>query len=296
MLAPSEVWASLLYENGCLAIPRCDNRVVSHLSFCPLSQKGTIMEIKRIINGYLECDGTIVHVTSMDDIKSFVAQYGKTLSDISESELDKLTKHIASMEDDKLTKDDCGVEYSSNPLVLHNASTVVNYKIKEGTIAIANGAFAYPHDRGWRKNEFTKSISMPDTVIAIGDNAFRYCGCLDILELSERLLKIGDSAFFDCRIKTIKLPETLKYLGAETFTRCPLSEVVIPASVIKIGSHLFRGCQELTTVTFKGVPKSIGSGIFDGCVKLQSVQVPKGGKAHFEKELFPIKSDNIVEY
>ena len=49
-------------------------------------------DCKRIIQGYLECDGSIVRISSLEDIKDFLSKYGKAISEISESELDELTK------------------------------------------------------------------------------------------------------------------------------------------------------------------------------------------------------------
>lgn len=92
MLAPFEVWASLLYGYRCLAIPRCNNRVVSHLSFCPLSQKDNKMEIdakKKLqfldLYSMVMADG-IVHPKEMETLYRIgIEDYGLTEEEITNS-------------------------------------------------------------------------------------------------------------------------------------------------------------------------------------------------------------------
>ena len=135
---------------------------------------------ERKIQGYLECDGSIVRISSLDDIKNFITKYGKTVNEISDLELEELTNQKYNAND--CITDDCGVTYKNNPLVLlfkPYRRDIENYKIKEGTVAIANRVFI---GGTWLKN-----ILFPDSVIAI-----------------------GESAFYRCRIGQLKLPASLR--------------------------------------------------------------------------------------
>ena len=86
---------------------------------------------ERKIQGYLECDGSIVRISSLEDIKNFITKYGKTVNEISDLELEELTNRDHDAND--CIKDDCGVTYKNNPLVLLSSpgDAIKNYKIKE---------------------------------------------------------------------------------------------------------------------------------------------------------------------
>ena len=143
---------------------------------------------ERKIQGYLECNGSIVRISSLEDIKNFITKYGKTVNEISDLELEELTNQKYNAND--CITDDCGVTYKNNPLVLlfkPYRRDIENYKIKEGTVAITNEAF-YSNDI----RISLKNILIPDSVIAI-----------------------GESAFYRCRIGQLKLPASLRYIGAE---------------------------------------------------------------------------------
>ena len=71
---------------------------------------------ERKIQGYLECDGSIVRISSLEDIKNFITKYGKTVNEISDLELEELTNQEYNAND--CITDDCGVTYKNNPLVL----------------------------------------------------------------------------------------------------------------------------------------------------------------------------------
>ena len=158
---------------------------------------------ERKIQGYLECDGSIVRISSLEDIKNFITKYGKTVNEISDLELEELTNQKYNAND--CITDDCGVTYKNNPLVLlfkPYRRDIENYKIKEGTVAITNEAF-YSNDI----RISLKNILIPDSVIAI-----------------------GESAFYRCRIGQLKLPASLRYIGRYAFR---LSKIK-PKSVIRI--------------------------------------------------------------
>jgi hypothetical protein len=241
------------------------------------------MEKKKQFQGYLECDGAIVKISSFEDIESFICRFGKTINDISELDIDKLLN-----KDGETIIDDCGVCYITNPLILKRGSLIESYKIKEGTLVVSNNAFSF-------NDGILKSIFIPDTVIGIGHSAFLNQS-LSNLRLSEILIKIGDYAFRNCsNLSSVSLPSTLMYIGKEAFYNCSITHIVIPNSVVTIGAHAFSENMLLNQVYFEGVPKEISSGIFDKCKSLKKIIVPSGTKDYFEKELFPMEHDIIIE-
>lgn len=225
---------------------------------------------ERKIQGYLECDGSIVRISSLEDIKNFITKYGKTVNEISDLELEELTNQKYNASD--CITDDCGVTYKNNPLVLlfkPYRRDIENYKIKEGTVAIVNGAFS-PHTK-WGRAQL-KNILIPDSVIAIGKKAFSVC-----------------------RIGQLKLPDSLRYIGSYAFRVNEIKSISFPKNIQRIGSYAFARCNQLERIEFNGLPVSIGSEVFSGCTALKEIVIPQGSSDFFEKELFPISRELFVE-
>lgn len=224
---------------------------------------------ERKIQGYLECDGSIVRISSLEDIKNFITKYGKTVNEISDLELEELTNRDHNVND--CITDDCGVTYKNNPLVLLSKPyrrDIENYKIKEGTVAIAHYAFGAP--KGERT--LSKNVQIPDSVIAI-----------------------GKLAFCNCCIEQLKLPDSLKYIGSYAFHQNEIKSISFPKNIQKIGSYAFAKCRQLERIEFNCLPKSIGSEVFSGCKALKEIVIPQGSSDFFEKELFPISRELFIE-
>lgn len=249
------------------------------------------------VQGYLEAGGFITKVSSMEDIKNFIARCGRSMNEITEAELDQATNFITSGTGFLYDyMDDCGVCYKTNPIICLNGKSVVSnhmnsYKILDRTVAINKDAF-YEHDNKDR----LQNIYMPNTVIIIGCFAFygRYKLCN--IRWSKSLQKIGDYAFYGCSsLKNLSTFPILKYIGRHAFGNSGLETISIPASTIKIGSCAFKDCQALTSVTFEGIPTTIGSDIFDGCISLNNINVPHGYRDYFVKALYPLNKEIIKE-
>lgn len=78
-----------------------------------------------------------------------------------------------------------------------------------------------------------------------GENGFKN---LVAIVLPETVVKIGNNAFRDCILLTeINLPEKTEEIGSYVFANCEsLTLIVIPKSVLKIGENVFEGCTKIT--------------------------------------------------
>ena len=223
---------------------------------------------ERKIQGYLECDGSIVRISSLEDIKNFITKYGKTVNEISDLELEELTNQEYNAND--CITDDCRVTYKNDPLVLFSkiyGLEIENYKIKERTVDLATKLF-----RCSDKEVPLKNVLIPDSVIAI-----------------------GDYAFFNCNIGQLKLPDSLKHIGTLAFYWNKIKSISFPKNILSIGDSAFCECKELERIEFNGLPMSIGSEVFSGCTALKEIVIPQGSSDFFEKELFPISRELFVE-
>ena len=98
-----------------------------------------------------------------------------------------------------------------------------------------------------------KSLSLPNTVTAIGDHAFESCYSMKAV-LPESVTEIGKYAFRDCRAlnnDTLKGCVALTVLGENAFYRCTgISSVTLPATLVS-STNAFLGCT-LETLVFEG--------------------------------------------
>jgi len=122
------------------------------------------------------------------------------------------------------------------------------------------------------------SVTVPDSVTVIGDNAFFGCDSLQTVILPDSVTVIGDGAFSGCEaLRSFTIPDGVTAVGISTFCRCSsLVSVRIPDGVTAIGSSAFYGCEHLRSVALPEGLQTIGDGAFFGCKHLRSITVPDG--------------------
>ena len=163
------------------------------------------------------------------------------------------------------------------------------YKIKDGTRFIGGYTFS--------GCESLSAITIPYTVISVGNDAFYYCNSLPIIdniryadtvavgvidtELTDYTIKegtrfIGNSAFIECKsLSSITIPDSVISIGDATFQGCSsLSSITISSSVTSIGGYAFSRCTALSSITIPNSVTSVGEGAFFNCTSLSSITIP----------------------
>lgn len=122
--------------------------------------------------------------------------------------------------------------------------------IPDGVRVIGGGALEYAAYHSNGKNPVLK-ITVPDSVMAICEFAFCWCGEMQEIVIPASVKTIHNSAFFNCfDLKKITLPESIRTIGAYAFGNCQnLTEVTLPKSVTELGADAFERCDTLKTVT-----------------------------------------------
>lgn len=120
-----------------------------------------------------------------------------------------------------------------------------------------------------------KTTVIPNTVTAIGSNAFIENSELENIAIPEGVTTIGSGAFEKCsKLDNVILPSTLTSIGEGSFSLCKaLNSIVIPKSVASIKLRAFYDCANLTSVTFLGSATSIGDHAFSYETSLKKVIV-----------------------
>ena len=179
--------------------------------------------------------------------------------------------------------------------------------VPEGVTKIENGAFYVrkyeapinKDDPRTKNGVYVEKIVLPNSLLAIGEDAFRlcdtlreinipenvkriergaFCWChnLEKVQLPSGLRKISESMFHSCySLKEINLPESLEEIGAWAFDSCrSLQKVIIPGGVKFVGGCSFQHCYGLKEAVFEGSMKTIKSGTFNDCSKLERIGFP----------------------
>ncbi len=158
------------------------------------------------------------------------------------------------------------------------------------------------------------SITIPNSVVAISNNAFTGCKNLNIcrylgtvkqwnnisfsmtplvgndakLYFGNELLtvieeddltgekNINNYAFMGCKsLTSVTIPNSVTSIGSYVFYGCTgLTSVTIPDSVTGIGNYVFYRCTGLTSITIPDSVTSIGYGEFKDCYNLTSITIP----------------------
>ena len=258
--------------------------------------------MENVICGFIELNGELVKISSVEDLKALAARLGSAFTELTPQDYENLCDKMHG----EFEADDCGVLYSKDGRKVFLAPISSDeYIIKPGVIAISKYAFNwhyYQYNGLLYTNKYAheKKIAkllIPDSVIAIGSEAFSDNTAIESIIVSHKLEYIGQKAFSGCRMMTgFNLPSKVKYIETEAFDGCwnAFKELAIPASVRHIGSHVFRGCITLEKVVFSSSIDKIGSGIFESCERLASIVVPKGCLEQFREQL-PFYSGIITE-
>lgn len=98
------------------------------------------------------------------------------------------------------------------------------------------------------------SVTIPDSVTSIPDDAFSFCSQLTNISIPNSVTFIGFAAFNSCTsLKSITLPSSLSTIQSSAFYNCGNLETIrIPVSVTFIGNYAFAGCPSSMTVTYPG--------------------------------------------
>lgn len=150
----------------------------------------------------------------------------------------------------------------------HLRERISNVIIEPGITSISEYAF-------WFCTQLT-SISIPETVTKIGNNAFNECQSLQMVKIPSGVTRIEDDTFANCfQLTEAHIPEGVTFIGSKAFSGCgSLRSISIPHGVTIIEDSAFSGCRSLTEIVLHDGITAIGWHAFQGCSALTSLTLP----------------------
>ncbi|MCR5680758.1 MAG: leucine-rich repeat domain-containing protein [Prevotella sp.] len=138
----------------------------------------------------------------------------------------------------------------------------------------------------WGTFSSLTSITIPNSVITIGESAFHGCNSLSDITIGNSVTTIGADAFGDCpSLTSITIPNSVSNIGDAAFSSCTgLTSITIPNSVTDIGNHAFNGCTGLTSITIPNSVTDIGNYAFQYCTDLGQIVVEHGNPVYDSRD------------
>lgn len=153
-------------------------------------------------------------------------------------------------------------------------------------------------EKAFEDNDYVTSVTIPESVVKIGADAFSDCSALGSVTVKGASLKtVGDHAFFNTPYLTgnteefliigdgilidysgssdsASVPEGVKMISGAFENEASLTQITLPESLTSIGGYSFNGCLNLKSVNIPSSVTEIGQWAFAKCAALESITLP----------------------
>ena len=130
---------------------------------------------------------------------------------------------------------------------------------------IEQGGTNHYFDSPFGKIKTLKSVTIGDSVTAIGVELFNECRNLTYAKIGNNVTRIGNYTFSRCdSLTNISIPRSVTTIGRDAFSYCySISSITIPNSVERIGFQAFSNCTSLKYVKIEDSTNFLSTGNID---------------------------------
>ena len=163
-----------------------------------------------------------------------------------------------------------------NDLTVLNLSSA-QIEAFSGTVPSLGDAESYPAGeipaRAFAGKGYSR-VTLPSSIISIGDAAFAGCRSLATVNLPAKLQSIGNDAFNNSGVTAATIPVSVTNMGKRAFANCRrLTHAYVNCA--ELGIEAFAGCHNLMKLSIAKALRSIGDGAFKGTGRVQ-ITIPEG--------------------
>ncbi|MDE5565725.1 MAG: leucine-rich repeat protein, partial [Anaeroplasmataceae bacterium] len=124
------------------------------------------------------------------------------------------------------------------------------------------GAYAFASVIEDSDGTILSQVSLPDSLVSLGEGAFKGCKTLVSIHLPDALELIESNTFADCKaLKTVENAANILSVGTNAFSNCNALDSIDLSNVEFIGDYAFLNCTSLKEVDFASLEK-VGFGSF----------------------------------
>lgn len=126
----------------------------------------------------------------------------------------------------------------------------------------------------FRNKDTLASVSVPETVTTIKNGAFYDCDGLVSYDFPDTLTTIEADAFRYCGKLTVFDFPSVETIGNYAFNECPFETVILSDTLRTTGTGVFQTCTKLKTIQIGSGLTSISESFCNGCTILETIEIP----------------------
>ena len=151
----------------------------------------------------------------------------------------------------------------------------------KNSVIPADGSVKIIAPNAFAGNKAIERIVLPDSVIAVADDAFACCSSLREFVAGAHLKFIGNCAFDrDMALESVVLPPVMKRIGQCVFCESKIREFRIPEGIDYFHMDAFSACERLEKVVFPASLEGIAVDMMQESGVLTTLEIAEGNEKY----------------